>query len=108
MDTDNLRLILEAVEQISTELFFLMLIEILEDFVTSMTFYIILMIFAYKCFALAAAHLTAKRMGDQLGYHWPYSKTEKRRLYQVFERGLEREQAHDPNAENGRYAPRPV
>ena len=89
METENLRLILEAVEQISTELFFLILMKILEDFVTQMTFYVILMIFAYKCFALMAAHLTVKRMGDQLGYHWPYSNAEKRRLYSVFERGLE-------------------
>ena len=89
METENLRLILEAVEQISTELFFLILLKILEDFVTQMTYYVILMIFAYKCFALGAAHLTIKRMGDQLGYHWPYSKAEKRRLYSVFERGVE-------------------
>lgn len=93
METENLRLILEAVEQVSTELFFLFLLRILEDFVTQMTFYIILMIFAYKCFALFAAHLTVKRMGDQLGYHWPYSKAEKRRLYGVFQRGLDADEA---------------
>ena len=99
METENLRLILEAVEQISTELLFLLLLRILEDFVTQMTFYVILMIFAYKCFALMAAHLTIKRMGDQLGYHWPYSKSEKRRLYSVFERGIEADPALSKNGE---------
>jgi len=86
--TQQLKLILETVEQISTEFFFLIIIKILEDFVTEMTFYIVLMIFAYKCFALFNAHLTAKRMGDQMGYAWPYSKHERRRLYQVFEKGM--------------------
>ncbi len=86
--TQQLKLILEAIEEISTEFFFLILIRILEDFVTQMTFYIVLMIFAYKCFALFNAHLTAKRMGDQMGYAWPYSKHERRRLYQVFEKGM--------------------
>ena len=88
ISTEQLRLILEAVEQISTEIFFLILLRILEDFVTQMTFYLILMIFAYKCFALFNAHLTAKRMGDMMGYTWPYSKAERRRLYQVFEKGM--------------------
>jgi hypothetical protein len=86
--TQQLKLILETVEQISTEFFFLIIIKIMEDFVTEMTFYIVLMIFAYKCFALFNAHLTAKRMGDQMGYAWPYSKHERRRLYQVFEKGM--------------------
>lgn len=93
METENLRLMLEALEQISTEFFFLMVLKIMEDFVTQMTFYIILMIFAYKCFALMAAHLAIKRMGDQLGYQWPYSKSEKRRLYSTFQRGLEDDKA---------------
>ena len=92
MRSENLRMILEALEQISTEYFFLMILYILEDFVTAMTFYIILMIFAYKCFSLFAAHLTAKRMGDRLGFFWPYSKEEKRQIYEVFKRGL----AHSP------------
>lgn len=92
MKSENLRMILEALEQISTEYFFLMVLYILEDFVTAMTFYIILMIFAYKCFSLIAAHLAFKRMGDQMGYQWPYSKAEKRRIYKVFERGIESDQ----------------
>jgi hypothetical protein len=92
MKSENLRMILEALEQISTEYFFLMVLYILEDFVTAMTFYIILMIFAYKCFSLFAAHLTAKRMGDRLGFFWPYSKDEKKQIYEVFKRGL----AHSP------------
>ncbi|MGB3543993.1 hypothetical protein [Rubrivirga sp.] len=104
MDTDNLRLILEAVEQISTELFFLFLLRILEDFVTQMTFYVILMIFAYKCFALASAHLTIKRMGDKLGYHWPYSKAEKRRLYKIFDRGIEEDPALSSDRTETLYA----
>lgn len=91
LTTQQLKLILETIEQISTEFFFLIIIKIMEDFVTEMTFYIVLMIFAYKCFALFNAHLTVKRMGDQMGYAWPYSKHERRRLYQVFEKGMHQE-----------------
>lgn len=97
METENLRLLLEAIEQISTEIFFLVVLKIMEDFVTQMTYYIILMIFAYKCFALIAAHLAFKRMGDQLGYQWPYSKAEKRRIYNVFERGIETDRTLSSN-----------
>ena len=91
MDYEELQLIVTAVEKISTEIFFLFLLHIMEDFVTTMTFYIILMIFFYKLFGVFAAHLTVKRMGDEMGYNWPYSDSEKRRMYQVFEKGLERE-----------------
>lgn len=92
MTYEELQLIVEAISQISTEIFFLFILYIAEDFVTSMTFYVILMIFAYKLFGLFSAHLTVKRMADELGYFFPYSDREKRHLYQIFERGLEREQ----------------
>ena len=98
METENLRLMLETVEQISTEIFFLWIVHIMVDFVIAMTFYIILMIFAYKLFSLFSAHLTAKRMADKLGYNWPYSDSEKRRMYQVFNKGLQREKrASEPS-----------
>lgn len=81
--------LMNTVGEISTEYFFLLILYIAENFITSMTFYIILMIFAYKVFALFSAHLTAKKMADQLGYYWPYSDNEKRRMVSVFEKGLE-------------------
>ena len=92
MTYEELQLIIEAISQISTEIFFLFILYIAEDFVTSMTFYIILMIFAYKLFGLFQAHLAIKRMADELGYFWPYSDSEKRHMYRIFETGLEHEQ----------------
>lgn len=92
MNYEELQLLVEAASQISTEVFFLFILYVMEDFVTSMTFYIILMIFFYKLFGLFAAHLTVKKMADKLGYSWPYSSQEKRRMYQVFQKGMEREQ----------------
>lgn len=89
LNTEQLKALLETAENISTEYFFLLLMAIGEDFITSMTFYIILMIFAYKCFGLIEAHLTAKKMADKLDYYWPYSDDEKRRMVNIFEKGLE-------------------
>ena len=91
MDLEELRLTLESIEHISTEYFFLLIVAIMEDFVTSMTFYIILMIFAYKCFGLIEAHLLAKKMADKMDYYWPYSDDEKRRMVEVFKEGMRAE-----------------
>ena len=104
MSTEKLRLILESIEQISTEIFFLWIMHIMTDFVISMTYYIILMIFAYKLFALFSAHLTSKRMADKLGYHWPYSDQEKRRMYRIFEKGIERDQRRNGSSESIHHA----
>ena len=91
MNLEELRLMLESVEHISTEYFFLIIMYIAEDFITSMTFYIILMIFAYKCFGLIEAHLTSKKMADKMDYYWPYSDDEKRRMVEVFKEGMRAE-----------------
>ena len=96
MTYEELQLIIEAISQISTEIFFLFVLYIMEDFVTTMTFYVILMIFVYKVFGLFSAHLAIKKMADELGYSWPYSDREKRRMYQLFERGLESERGTSP------------
>lgn len=89
METENLRLIIEAAESITLQVLFVMVLDIMESFVTSMVWYLIMLIFLVKLFALFAAHLVAKRMGDQLGFYWPYSSDEKDRIYQLFMRGLE-------------------
>ena len=91
METENLRLLLEAAESITLQILFIYLLDILADVFEAMVWYVIIMLICLKLFQLAAAHLLAKRMGDQLGYFWPYSRDEKQRLYQVFERGLELE-----------------
>jgi hypothetical protein len=93
METENLRLLIEAAESITLQVLFVFVLDIMEEFVTQMVWYLIVLIFMVKLFALFAAHLTAKRMGDQLGYYWPYSSDEKDHIYAVFARGLEEERA---------------
>jgi hypothetical protein len=91
MTDEQVDAITETISEISTEYFFLLIMYISEEFITSMTYYIILMIFAYKIFAVVNAHLTSKKMADKVGYFWPYSDREKRHLVAIFERGLEAE-----------------
>lgn len=91
MESENLRLLLEAGESITLQILFVYLLDILADVLESMVWYAIVMLVALKAFQLASAHLLAKRMGDQLGYIWPYTKDEKQRIYGVFARGLELE-----------------
>lgn len=91
METENLRLLLEGAESITLQILFLYLLDILAGVLEALVWYVIIMLVALKLFQLAAAHLLAKRMGDQLGFFWPYSRDEKRRLYQIFERGLDLE-----------------
>ncbi|HEV2150043.1 MAG TPA: hypothetical protein VGR37_21780 [Longimicrobiaceae bacterium] len=98
METENLRLLIEAAESITLQVLFVMVLDIMESFVTSMVWYLIMLIFLVKLFALFAAHLVAKRMGDQLGFYWPYSSDEKDRIYQIFMKGLETER-EDPQGE---------
>ena len=96
MASQLLLLLIDAIAQLSTEVFFVFSSAYIGKFIASMVFSLDLLIILLTFIVqkLASKHLTIKPMGDRLGYRLYYTRRQLDHLERVFRRGLAHERHH--------------
>ncbi|MGB3543994.1 hypothetical protein [Rubrivirga sp.] len=100
MDTETLRVIVEAVTQLSTMVFFVLLLALFASYMLATLFAldVLAILLAALLQRYAEHHLAIRPMAERLGRPPPYKRGDRTAVYNVFLRGLEAAGVTPPSA----------